>query len=205
MDTISFIQGLEAYYTLLGYPFIFLSAAVESSPFGWLMPGGAILSGAGFFSFRGTLRLANVVFAATLGTWCMLILAYALGARSGDYFIKKLRQQKNAKRASRLLKNHGGVILSTSLMANATRFWVSYVAGMNNYSLIKFSLYSLGASLTWSSLWSVLGYLAGTERVTLEKSLLRLGILAWLPLLIVFAIIYWSGKREYEEYSDDND
>jgi len=98
MTIVEPIARLESFYSDYGYPAVFLSGLIEISPLGWLVPGGLILAGGGFYS---------------------------------------------------------GV-----------------------------------ASLAWSSLLVIVGFLAGSEREKLEAGLAGLGILSWGLVFLAAAIIY---------------
>ena len=55
------------------------------------------------------------------------------------------------------------------MMANLTRFWISYIAGVERYNLIRFNLYAFVASLSWVLLMVLLGYFAGFEKESLRN------------------------------------
>lgn len=139
-----------------------------------------------------------------MGAWLTLVISYILGRKSGLYWAKRLNQEKNVKKAEILLKTHGPSILTTSLLANVTRFWTAYVAGVEKYNLLKFLGYSGVASLAWTSLMATIGYLAGSERVNLETSLVRLGIAGWILAGVAAFLIYWHGKREFKHFKGEN-
>src|SRR3990170_1598999 len=83
-------------------------------------------------------------------------------------------------------------------------FLIAYVAGTQRYNFIKFSFYALVASLTWNSLFVIIGYLAGSERQNLEAGLARLGILAWGIVLVGILIIYSKSKKEFSQKNNLN-
>lgn len=202
MSAENIINGLEIIYLNVGYLLVFLSALIEITPFGWTIPGGIIVAGGGFYSYGGEISLFSVLVAGWFGSWLTFLGAYLLGNKTGMWLVKKLRQEKNARRSEILLKKHGGIILITSMMANLTRFWVAYVAGYQNYHVIKFVFYSGAASLTWSSLMVSVGYLAGSGREQLETGIARLGILGWILLLIALAVIYLKTQKEFKILED---
>lgn len=195
------LRSLEIIYLLYGYTIVFLASLVEISPMGWTIPGGALLALGGFYAYSGRLSLFGVLLFSWLGAWSTFILAYLLGNSTGNALIKKLHQEKNAYKARVLLEKHGPIILTTSMLANLTRFWVAFVAGAQRFSFLKFFFYSAAASLTWSSLMVVVGYLAGSERVRIESSLAKLGILSWIILLVVVGILYLKARQEFKEFS----
>lgn len=204
MSAENIINGLEIIYLNVGYLLVFLSALIEITPFGWTIPGGIIVAGGGFYSYGGEISLFSVLIAGWFGSWLAFLGAYFLGNKTGMWLVKKLRQEKNARRSEILLKKHGGVILTTSMMANLTRFWVAYVAGYQNYHIVRFVFYSGAASLTWTSLMVSVGYLAGSSREQLETGIARLGILGWLLLLIALAVIYLKTQKEFKILEDKN-
>lgn len=194
------VKQIETFYQSFGYLIVFLGSFIEITPMGWAIPGGLILAGGGFYAYGGGLSLYGILVAGWLGAWLTFILAYVLGNKSGAFLIKKLKQERNAERAKILLKNHGPIILTTSLLASLTRFWVAYVAGVERYSFPRFLFYSGAASLAWSSLMVIVGYLAGAQRQNLETGLARLGILAWGLLLVAVLVIYLKAKGEFGQF-----
>jgi membrane protein DedA with SNARE-associated domain len=199
MDTLQIIDKIEQIYLTYGYPLVFISSLIETSPIGFIIPGGLVVSIGGFFAYGKPLVLVGVVLAGTSGMMATFLLAYLLGKKYGMSLAKKFNQQDNAKRAKHLLEKHGPVILTTSLLANLTRFWIAFVAGSQEFKIFKFILYATVASLTWNSLLVFVGYLAGSERGKLESGVTRLGIFSWALVVVAGTIIYWKIKKEYKE------
>ncbi len=199
METIQLIDRLEKLYSSWGYPLVFLSSLIETSPIGFAIPGGLIVALGGFFAFGKSSTLALVVISGSLGMLVTFIGAYILGRKTGFTLAKKLNQEKFAQQASILLEKQGPVILTTSLLANLTRFWVAYVAGAQGYNILRFLFYATTASLTWNSLLVTIGYLAGSERSHLESGIAKLGILSWILVLFLVAIISLKMKREFKK------
>lgn len=199
MDTLEIINKIEQLYSSYGYIIIFLSSFLEITPLGWAIPGGLMLAAGGFFAYSNNLSLVVMLIFGWAGAWTVFILAYYFGIMTGDQFIKTFKQEKNAKTAEMLLAKHGAVILTTSMLASLTRFWVAYVAGIKRYKFSKFFVFSGIASLTWSSLMIVIGFLAGSERQDLEKSIGKTGIISWIILATVVGIIYFIVRKETKE------
>lgn len=195
---------LEVLYHDYGYILVFISNFIETSPLGWLIPGGILVALGGFFAYNGSLSLGWVLLSSSLGMIATFLTAYYLGHKTGMKIAKRFNQEKNAARAEKLLENHGGVILTTSLLANLTRFWISYVAGIKKYNLKLFIFYASIASLTWNALLITVGYLAGAEREKLESSVAQLGILAWVLLFIALGVIYWKVDTEFKKEKNES-
>lgn len=204
MEITLLFEKLAYFFASFGYIMIFVGSFIEVTPLGWAVPGGLILALAGFFAKTETaLSLPLIILTGSIAIWLSLITAYIFGNKTGAWLIKKLRQEKNAHFAKNLLSKHGGSILTTSLMANLTRFWVAYVAGMQRYKISKFLFYSFMASVGWTSLISVLGYFAGYERQNLENISKSIGIAGWGILGFAIYIIYRSIKKEYKHFKED--
>lgn len=192
----------EHFYTSWGYLIVFLGTFIETSPLGFTIPGGLLVALGGFYSQTQQVSFYGILIFSFLGMLLTFVLAYFLGLKTGQSLVKKLHQEKNARRAKSLLTNHGPVILTTSLLANMTRFWVAYVAGIQRYPFFKFLFYAGAASLTWTSLLAIIGALAGQKRASLETGLARVGILAWGLLIVALFVIYKKTRGEYETFKE---
>ncbi|KKP46529.1 MAG: hypothetical protein UR39_C0010G0041 [Candidatus Woesebacteria bacterium GW2011_GWA1_33_30] len=204
MEINELLNLITSLFEKFGYPMIFLGSLIEITPFGWAVPGGVILVIAGYLANGSeTLNLVPIIIAGTFGAWLAFILAYALGSKTGMWLVKKLHQEKNADFARRILKNNGAVILTTSMMANLTRFWISYIAGVEKINFLKFNIYAYVASITWVSLMTILGYFAGYEKEYLKNIISGIGILAWVFLAIAVFVIARAIKHEYHHFKKD--
>lgn len=204
MDTVKLIDNIGLIYSSWGVLLIFLSSLVETTPLGWAIPGGTLVALGGFYAYGNSpATLIGVILAGWLGMLTTFVLAYYIGFKTEMELAKIMRQEKNVEKAKKLLRNHGPVILTTSLLANLTRFWVAYIAGVEHYNFARFTFYAGIASLTWSSLMATVGFFAGSERQNLEKGLANLGLLAWGLLLLAVGVIYWKSKQEFNEFAEE--
>lgn len=204
MDIQNLLTPISLLFEKFGYPIIFFGSLIEITPLGWAVPGGVILAIAGYLANGNpNMPLIPIIIYGTLGAWLAFILAYVLGRKTGMWLVKKLHQEKNAAFAKNLLKRNGGVILTTSMMANLTRFWVSYIAGVEKYSFLRFNVYAFISSLSWVSIMTILGFLAGYEKENLKTITSSIGILAWVLLIVAIFVIYRSIKHEYQHFKKD--
>jgi len=204
MDLLTILDEVALLFEQWGYPIIFLGSLIEITPLGWAVPGGAILLVAGYLSNgNSNMPLIPIIIWGTLGTWLAFVSAYLLGSKTGMWLVNKLHQQKNAAFAKRVLKNNGPAILTTSMMANLTRFWVSYIAGVEKYNFLKFNVYAFFASLSWVAMIVLLGYFAGFEKENLRNLTKSVGIVAWIFLIIAAIVLYRAIKHEYKHFKED--
>lgn len=204
MDVNTLLNTVAVLFEKYGYWIIFAGSLVEITPLAWAVPGGALLVIAGYISNGDPLLpLVPIIIVGTIGAWIAFILAYVLGSLTGMWLVKKLKQEKNAAFAKSLLHKNGATILTTSMMANLTRFWVSYIAGVEKYNFWKFNLYAVVASLSWVSLMSLVGYFAGYGKENLKSVISGIGILAWVLLSVAIFVIFRSIKHEYKHFKED--
>jgi membrane protein DedA with SNARE-associated domain len=205
MDLENLIKTLEYFFINYGYITVFVSNLLEMSPIGWLVPGGLALALAGFFANSQDSAVAILfILYGTFGSLVAFLISYLLGKKTGNWLIKKLKQEKNAAFAKRLLLNHGSIILTTSMMANMTRFWVAYIAGIESYPIFKFIKFAFVASFGWTSLLVAVGYIAGYEKDNLKYAIRSVGILGWVIFVLVVIVIYISIKHEYKHFKEDD-
>jgi membrane protein DedA with SNARE-associated domain len=204
METLSLIHKIESLFDQFGYLIVFFSSLIEITPFGWAIPGGLILAVGGFFAYKSQELFIIILISGWLGAWSSLIGGYFLGKKTGMWLIKKLRQEKNAQRAKVMLKKNGAIVLTSSMLANLTRFWSAYVAGTEDYPFSRFITYSGVASLTWVSLMVFVGFLAGSGKGRLETILAKTSIASWLFFIFTILVIIYSIKSGREELENEN-
>ncbi|OGM30803.1 hypothetical protein A2630_00420 [Candidatus Woesebacteria bacterium RIFCSPHIGHO2_01_FULL_44_10] len=204
MEPVVLIQKLENLYLVFGYPLVFLGSLLEVTPIAWVFPTGVFVILGGFYSYGSKiLPLIGILIAGWTGEWLAFLATYFLGYKKTG-LIKKLNQEENAIKAQHLFAKHGPLIMSTSMMAGFTRFWIAYIAGQQKYSFRKFLYYSGGASLTWTALMVAVGYIAGAERHNLEVTLSRFGYLGWILLLLAIGVIIITVKKEFGGKSENS-
>lgn len=205
MEVEALINSFAGYFDKHGYITVFFASFLELTPLGWIVPGGAALVIAGFFA-NGyeTSKLINLIIFGTLGSWFAFLFSYALGKSTGMWLVSKLKQQRNAAFAKRLLAKNGAVILTTSMMANMTRFWVAYIAGVDHYSLPRFLKYSFFASAGWTSLMIFIGYFAGYEKSNLQNAIRSVGVIGWIILGVAIYVLQNSIRHEYKHFKEDS-
>jgi membrane protein DedA with SNARE-associated domain len=196
MEVTEFVNKIEEAYSLWGYLLVFISSFIETSPLGFTIPGSLMVAVGGFFAYAGKVSFFGILLAGTAGMLTVFVFAYWLGKTLGEKLVKIFKQEKNAEKARVLLNKHGMAILTTSLLATFTRFWVAFIAGAQSYNFTRFLFYSTAVSFVWNLLLVMVGYFAGSGRVQMESGLARLGVFTWLLLIAAISVIYWANKKE---------
>ncbi|HLE49187.1 MAG TPA: VTT domain-containing protein [Patescibacteria group bacterium] len=196
MDVSNILRTTEFLFLKWGYFLVFLASFFETSPFGFLIPGSLIVALAGYYSYSSNLSLAGVIIFGTFGMMTTFLIGYFLGYKSGYSVVKLFNQEKNSDRAKKILTKHGAAVITTALIANTTRFWMAYVSGIEKYNFFKFFFYATVSSLSWNSLIVAIGYLAGTERFTIEKGLTGVGLFSYALLIILSLIVFRIFKSK---------
>lgn len=198
MDALEIISKIKFLFEHFGTPLVFVSSFVEITPFGWTIPGGLVIATASYFSYPDVYLFIKTIISGWFGAWLSLIGGYILGRKTGYWLVKKLKQEKSAERAKKLLKKNGPLILTSSMLANITRFWSAYIAGVEKHRFQNFLIFSAIASLGWVLIVAFIGFLAGVEKGNFESIISSLGTASWIIIIIAIFIIIASIKAEKE-------
>lgn len=205
----------------LSYWVIFLGMTIESSfiPF----PSEAVVPPAAWLAQQGTLDIALVVLAATLGADLGGLINYALGYWLGRPVIYRLADTRWAKmllidrasieKSERFFRRHGVVSTFFGRLVPGVRQLISIPAGLARMHLGKFLFYTTLGAGTWNCVLAFLGYyviptafpdLKTTEQVmdranrySHEIGYVLIGIVAALAAFVFYK--YMRGRRLKKE------
>ena len=188
-EIISFFEG---YYANYGYLIVFIAAVIESTLiFGWFFPGMYLALMATLYSQQGTLSLPLVVLFAALGWLTGSSINYAFG-RFGWYKIfLRLGLNKLLEKGQRLTDKYGrrAIFLSHSYPSFSPS--VSVVSGIFKVPFSTFFLWALSSILFWTSLYAIVGYLAGYQRKLVES------ILDYIAIPFTVIAVFWLIRKVY--------
>ena len=193
------LDALQQFYDQYGYLLVFFGALGENTALlGLLLPGSTLALLGGFYAREGTLNLWVVLLLAWWGTVLgynldYLVGRFLLGRLAGKWSAtplgRRIRLAGRMRLARAILAKHGGKAILLSHIVGHIRSFVALSAGASHMRYRRFLGFELVAGLLWSSLYVLIGYLAGSERERLQVILERSG---WVILAAVIAayIIY---------------
>lgn len=137
METIFYnlLPRLESLGSVL-YWVVFLMGILESLPFiSIFIPSSIILIGMGFFAAEGTLHIADLIWASSIGAVIGDSIGYYLGKHKGRKFIDRKSRFINPKYIEKVdayFKSHGGKSVFIGRFIGILRPFVAFVAGMHH-------------------------------------------------------------------------
>lgn len=151
-----------------GYWGIFLSMVIESFfvPF----PSEVIMPFAGYLVSQGTFSLLLVSLVGALGSYIGTLPFYFFGSLTSEGIVRKFIRkwgkwifvpEEDLDKAIGLFNTKGGVIVFVGRMIPGIRSVLSLPAGIAKMEFIKYSLFTLLGSFSWSFLLTILGYFLG--------------------------------------------
>jgi membrane protein DedA with SNARE-associated domain len=194
----TWLQELATWYLATlesgSYLLVVLLMAMESSIIP--LPSEVVIPPAAYLAHtRGTMTLAGVVIAGTLGSWIGATLMYwgarvigrPLVMRYGKYLLLTPRKISDAELwADRL--GVPGVFIARLLLV--IRHLIGIPAGILRMNFLKYSAATLAGSAIWCAVLAWLGVTMGNDPVLMAGSLHRIAL--WLGgFLLVVALLYY--------------
>lgn len=152
----------------VGYPGIGLLMVVENvfPP----IPSELIMPFAGFVATDGTLSLAGVVIAGTVGSVLGALPLYYVGYRVGEQRLRRwvdrhghwiMLSVEELERSQDWFHRHGAAAVFFCRLVPGIRSLISVPAGMSGMSMVLFLLLSALGTGIWSGVLACLGYVLG--------------------------------------------
>ncbi len=179
----------------LGYWGIMIGLAIE------IIPSEIVLSYGGFLVSQGSITFLGAVLYGAAGIMIAQVILYWIGRYGGRPFVEKygkylLIKDKHLDLAEGWFNRYGAGIVFTSRFIPVLRQAVSIPAGMARMPLLKFSVYTLLATIPWSVLFIYFGKTLGENWQSIHE---KAGPLV-IPFMIgaaLLAIVYFSVKSVF--------
>lgn len=180
-----------------GYAGVALFVTLEG--FGIPLPGETAVVTAAAFAATGSLSLAGVIIAASIGAviggsggyWLGRIGGRELLVRHGDFF--RLTPERLL-RTEKYFARHGMVTVFFARFVALLRIFGPLFAGVAEMPFVSFSLVNLAGGTLWATTFSLLGYSFGRNLPLLQAYIGKFSLAVSLVLVVVVAA-YWIRQR----------
>jgi membrane protein DedA with SNARE-associated domain len=167
------------------------------------IPSEVILPLAGFSAQQGTMNIALVIVAATLGAYLGALLLYLLGAKLGldrsSRWLSKLPlvDREDFEKAAGWFHRHGRSAIFFGRLLPGIRSLISLPAGADRMNLTTFSLFTIAGSALWNTILVTLGALLGTQYELIDEysQWLNYAVYAAIAGVIVFLVVRRIRQR----------
>jgi membrane protein DedA with SNARE-associated domain len=194
----SLISGLTHLSGWVAYGVIAALVFGETAIFlGFILPGEAAVVLGGVLASRGhvslTLLIVVVVIAAVTGP----LVGYEIGRRMGDALFASRAMRAvpgGADKARSALRDRGGVAVLAGRFVAVIRAVMPAAAGAARVPYRTFLIYNLAGGVIWGVGYCLLGYLAGSAYVAVERKV-GTGLAIALAVVVVAAAVIWAVRR----------
>ena len=183
-DPRTFIKGAIEMGPFVAHGLVFLIIFIETGvvffPF---LPGDSLLFASGFFAHGGGFNifvLLGVVWVATiLGDQCNFMIGHFFGRKIIASGKVKAMTPERVEKSQAFLDKWGHLAIFLGRFFPFIRTFVPFIAGMGGMKWHSFVLWNVLGGITWSTLFTLLGYFfGGIEFVQKHFELLIVGIVA---------------------------
>ena len=183
-DPCTFIKGAIEMGPFVAHGLVFLIIFIETGvvffPF---LPGDSLLFASGFFAHGGGFNifvLLGVVWvAAILGDQCNFMIGHFFGRKIIASGKVKAMTPERVEKSQAFLDKWGHLAIFLGRFFPFIRTFVPFIAGMGGMKWHSFVLWNVLGGITWSTLFTLLGYFfGGIEFVQKHFELLIVGIVA---------------------------
>ncbi|MEV8213032.1 DedA family protein [Leifsonia sp. NPDC077715] len=139
------------------------------------IPSEVILPFAGFLAYQGSMNVALVLLAATLGSFAGAVILYLLGRRLGEERAVRLLarlplvDESDFRSSAEWLRRHGRGAVFFGRLVPLVRSLISLPAGATRMPFGRFALFTLAGTLLWNALLVGAGYALGTQYHLVEQ------------------------------------
>ena len=178
------IAGWIAAGPVTAYGFVFLIIFIETGvvffPF---LPGDSLLFAAGFFAQGGGFNIFALLgvawVAAILGDQCNFMIGHFFGTRIVASGKVKAMTPERMEKSEKFLDKWGHLAIFLGRFFPFIRTFVPFIAGMGGMHWRNFVIFNVLGGITWSTLFTLLGYFFGGIPFVQEHfELLIVGIVA---------------------------
>lgn len=164
---------------------------------GFVLPGEAAVVLGGVLASRGHVSLPLLIGVVVVTAVAGPFVGYEVGKRMGDrlFTSQRLRRVSGAlDRARSTLQNRGGVAVFGGRFVAIVRALMPAAAGAAGVPYRTFAIHNTISGIVWGVGYSLLGYLAGSAYVAVERAV-GAGLAIAIAVLLVAAAGVWAWRR----------
>lgn len=186
------VSQVSSFYGSFGYEIIFLASAIEALFIVNLFAPGAVAVGLGaVFARSGQLDLTVGIILAVAGAMLGYILDYLIGFLGFSRLVEGLGFARYTDQAKSQLQASSFKSFSLGFIHPNIGAVVSVAAGILKMNFVRFILLSSLSTLTWYSLWGILGFALGEIFLTL---LTKYAFIIMLLIASIWILTYLYGR-----------
>jgi membrane protein DedA with SNARE-associated domain len=177
-------QLLSEYLQTHGYLVLFVWTFIE---------GEAGLIMAGFLAFQGYMNIFGVMVTALAGSFCGDQFYFYLGRLKGPLLLRLFTPiARKFRKALRLIEKYGSFVAFISRYTYGFRIILPIILGMTNMASRRFLWLNFLSALSWSILFSLVGYLFGKSASLLVEDVEKYEPYMMLALAAMIACMWLS-------------
>ncbi len=194
----SLIGGLTHLSGWVAYAVVAALVFGETAIFlGFVLPGEAAVVLGGVLASRGHVSLALLIAVVVVAAVTGPLMGYEIGRRMGDsLFASRVlrRVPGGADKARSALRDRGGLAVLGGRFVAVIRAVMPAAAGAAQVPYRTFLIYNVAGGIIWGVGYCLLGYLAGSAYVAIERKV-GAGLAIALAVIILAAVATWAVRR----------
>ncbi len=166
---------------------------------GFVLPGEAAVVFGGVLASRGHLSLPVLIGVVVVTAVAGPLVGYEVGKRMGDrlFTSRRLSRVSGAlDRARTALREKGGLAVLGGRFLAIVRALMPAAAGAAEMPYRVFAIHNLISGVIWGVGYSLLGYLAGSAYVVVERTV-GAGLAIALAVIVIAAAGIWAWRRHH--------
>jgi membrane protein DedA with SNARE-associated domain len=166
---------------------------------GFVLPGEAAVVFGGVLASRGHLSLPLLIGVVVVTAVAGPLVGYEVGKRMGDrlFTSRRLSRVSGAlDRARTTLRERGGPAVLGGRFVAIVRALMPAAAGAAEMPYRVFAIHNLISGVIWGVGYSLLGYLAGSAYVVVERTI-GAGLAIALAVIVIAAAAIWAWRRHH--------
>jgi membrane protein DedA with SNARE-associated domain len=200
-------EWLSGREPILVYLFLFINSLFESlfPPY----PSDAFVLVFAFLAGQGYFNPYLIYLFVISGAICGIMILYYIGKNKGDVLIEFLTRSflgkifpiKMIEKAKKKYVKYGDLIVFLNRFLPGMRAPICFAAGIVKINSKKVFLYSLMSVLIWNLFLVMAGFYIGStwdEAAEFLKNYNIIVTLIFIPILIIFAIIYFKKRKKIQ-------